>query len=278
MLHPMFLLLAGFLLVGQGAQGSPYTGNVVDLRTDQPLAGVKITVPEDGIETITDTQGDFTLPKEIPPYRILLAELAGYLPLSVITAPENPQIRLRLELQTPGMRVLEAGIQRLGDNKMTPQSSSGGFTSQATAKYKIYTFELTDLGEDYWIHYLRIDAVVGVDTPDSVAAKESQLPVSNTFTSAETSGLQIFLNDTLIKRITRNAKEMTLMLPSDLLKVGTNELHIVTGNDAVQLSRSPGLLGITQPYSIIVGDFDDVAYGPMILFIPGQKSPPITVP
>ncbi len=249
---------------------SSNSGRVVDQQTGQPLVGVKIAVPDEDISVVTDQNGYFTLPRPIPPDQILTAKVGKYAPFSLTVKKDQGHFELKLEQLSARILVLDDGIHHLGDNKFAQSSANAGDFQRASEGIDLRrSFELDTLPDQD--PYLKIGTLLGIDTPDSVQAGQSHLPMQKTFQS---SAFRVYLNGTLIKRITLNGDNVSIPLPRRSLNIGRNEVQLVTAQASVSpLSSSGGLLGAL--FGMIVGtsdsDYDDIEIAHLLLVIPGRE-------
>jgi hypothetical protein len=246
---------------------SSNSGQVIDQKTGKPMAGVSIEVPDEGIRVTTDSQGRFTLPGPVAPNRILTARAANYAPFSVTTQGNSP-FQVRLEQLSAQTMVLDDGLHHLGDNNYGPDSAnSGDFRLPAQGSTWRRTFTLTTLPDKD--PYVKIGSLIGVDTPDSVQAGQSHLPMQNTFNNSVSAAFRIYVNGTLVKRLTLNGDNIIIPLPRWLLKVGDNELVFVTAsNSAYQMAGNGFFLGRPPQFGV---DYDDIEFAHVLMVIPSPE-------
>jgi len=222
---------------GQIGLESSNTGRVVDQTTGQPLAGVTIEVPNEGIKVVTDQDGRFTLPSPVPPDRILTARRDQYAPFSLTVSKSGDTFALGLQKLTDRMIVLEPGVRHLGDNRFAPDSANARDLRLPSSGSRVrYPFPVDRIPDSD--PYLQIGSLIGLDKSD---------------------GLQVLLNGSLIKRVYRNGDGLSVPLPRWLLKRGRNELVLIT-------PRSVGLFN---------EDDDDLEFANLVLMLPQRAQPPI---
>ncbi|MBC8123939.1 MAG: carboxypeptidase-like regulatory domain-containing protein [Gemmatimonadaceae bacterium] len=260
------------------------SGVVVDQATGQPLAGVEVAIPDEGIVVKTDSEGRFRLPNT-EPGKILTAKASNYAPSSV-TMQKGGGFQLQLQQLSPRLQVLDDNLYHLGDNNYDQFSANAGqFQLPAQGRDYRRTFTLSKYPSRDLT--LRIGSIIGIDTPQSVAAGQSKLPISNTF---QDSGLKVFLNNQLIKQLFVNGDNIAVVLPRWLLQRGNNDLRIETasstgsGRSMISLggSRGFGLGGFGMGgFGFGVGrgmgssdgrvDYDDIEFAHIVIEDPSNS-------
>ncbi|UFP92738.1 dockerin type I domain-containing protein [Gloeobacter morelensis] len=260
------------------------SGVVVDKTTGRPLAGVEVSLPDEGVTVRTDSQGRFQLPKSSAG-KILTAKASNYAP-TAMASRGGGGFQLKLERLSPRLQVVDDGLVHLGDNSFGPGSANyAEFRQPAQGRSYTKTFALDRLPQRDMI--LRIGSLIGLDTPESVAAGQSQLPLYGT----SSDGLRVYLNGSLIKQIFINGDNIPVTIPRWLLVRGNNELrletHPVGGNrgGAVMSSRGfggmlGGLFGFGGGMRFPIDstpDYDDIEFAHLVLEDPSSNERPSRV-
>ncbi len=231
---------------GQGQLDAAPSGQVVDRRTGQPLAGVEVAIPGAGISVRTDAQGRFRLPGPLPAEEILVARLENYLPYSQGTGNGqrggNPPLQLRLERWDPKTTlVLEANVIRLGDNQYSPESAAAGqFLAPAQGVEMTRSFTLERLPPRPPV--LQIGSLIGLDTAAAYRAGQSRIP------TADMSPMRVLLNGVEVEQIQLGGDTLRIPLPLQHLRLGSNTVTLRTGKTLVQPTLVRG--GLQVPISI----------------------------
>ncbi|WP_218080449.1 dockerin type I domain-containing protein [Anthocerotibacter panamensis] len=248
------------------------SGRVTDQRTGRPLAGVVVEVPGEDIRVTTDGEGRFTLPRAIPPGRIVTVNAPNYTPFSLTTTTtQNPGagVDFRLEPLNARTVVLDNRVRHLGDNdydRTSANASEFRLTSEGGEIRR--SFDLTFLPDQE--PYLRIGSLIGVDTVDSVRAGQSKLPAYAVFDGSGNAAFRVYLNGSLVKRITLNGDNLVIALPRRLLRVGSNEVVLATGSSSAIVRPNNALSNL---FSTPEGGtfYDDIEFANVILVIPGRE-------
>ncbi|AGY57641.1 dockerin type I domain-containing protein [Gloeobacter kilaueensis] len=251
------------------------TGVVVDKATGEPLAGVEVALPDEGITVRTDSQGRFQLPRSSAG-KILTARATDYAPAAV-AGGSSGGYQLQLERLSPRLTVLDDNLIHLGDNSFGPGSANyAEFRLPARGRSYVRTFNLARVPQRDMI--LRIGSVIGLDTPESVAAGQSQLPLYG----APSEGLRISLNGQTIKQVLLNGDNIAVLVPRWLLQAGSNELrletHAIGGSGSrtiISSRRGIGLGGLLGGLFGLGGDmgypmdntpdYDDLEFAHLVL-------------
>ncbi|WP_218082735.1 dockerin type I domain-containing protein [Anthocerotibacter panamensis] len=247
------------------------SGRVIDQKTGKPLGGADIEVPQEGIRVTADSEGRFTLPPNLPPNRILTVRAPNYTPFSLTTRKDQrTPFDLRLEQKNARSIVLDDQVHHLGDDQFGSTSANAGQLRRSSegSQFK-RTFELAQLPDQD--PYLRIGSLVGIDTPDSVAAGQSQLPVENTFRIGPNAAFRVYLNGTLVQRITVNGDNIVIPLTRKLLKIGSNELVLVTASAAGQTADASVIAALYGEGRYNGTDYDDIEFAHLVLLLPDRE-------
>jgi hypothetical protein len=188
---------------------SANSGVVVDKATGKPLAGVEVSIPDEGITVRTDAQGRFQLPRSSSG-KILTAKASQYAPAAV-TNQQGKNYELQLEKLSPRLQVIDDELHHLGDGNYSPSSANASDFRLRNQGYRYErTFALNKLPQGDM--FLRIGSLIGLDADPS----------------GQKDGLKIILNGQLIHQIHLNNDNIIVSLPRWLLRPGTNQLAIET--------------------------------------------------
>ncbi|BAC88000.1 dockerin type I domain-containing protein [Gloeobacter violaceus] len=252
-------------------------GVVVDKATGRPLAGVEVSLPDEKITVRTDAQGRFRLPGTASG-KILSARAENYVPSSVTTRGQRG-FQLQLERLNPRVQVLDDELVHLGDNNYD-RRSAGARQFQAPAAGTRYTrtFALGRLpGQDL---QLRIGSLIGIDTEESIAAGQSNLPAAGR-REQRAGGVKVRLNGRIIGELLLGGDDIAIALPRQLLRPGANEIAL----EAALINRSGVVI---EPDSFLgkmrglgLGDmalspdsldYDDIEFTHLVIVDPSGKA------
>ncbi len=245
------------------------SGVVVDKATGKPLAGVEVSLPDEGVTVRTDSEGRFKLPGTTPG-KILSAKASNYAPSSV-TTQSGRGFELQLERLSPRLQVLDDNLYHLGDNNYDRRSANAGqFQMPASGTSYSRGFMLARAPQNDLI--LRIGSVIGIDTNQSIAVGQSNLPPSRE--RQANAGVQILLNGRPIRQLVLNGDNITTPLPLQLLRPGFNEITI----KAALINRNPNIydpLGLLGQFSSLADfvpgaalDYDDIEFTHLVVLDP----------
>ncbi|UFP93695.1 hypothetical protein ISF26_18205 [Gloeobacter morelensis MG652769] len=232
------------------------SGVVVDRATGKPLAGVEVSLPDEGVSVRTDDEGRFKLPQSSAG-KILTAKADNYAP-SAAAGGKRRGFRLELERLSPRLVVLDDRVHHLGDDKYGYGSANySEFRLQAQGPRLERAFEIDGEPEDLT---LRIGSLIGLDTAHSVAAGQSAL---SQFAGSRPDGLRIYLNDRPLQKIYLNGDNIAVRLPAALLRRGENRLRLET-----HPLRLPGAVGdeledLRRRFGLV--NYDDVELAHLLL-------------
>lgn len=239
---------------------SANSGVVVDKETGKPLAGVEVSLPDEGITVRTDAQGRFQLPR-VSAGKILTAKASQYAPAAV-TNQQGKNYELQLEKLSPRLQVIDDELHHLGDGNYSPSSANASDFRLRNQGYRYErTFALNKLPEGDM--FLRIGSLIGLDADPS----------------GQKDGLKIILNGQLIHQIHLNNDNILVSLPRWLLRSGTNQLAIETpqrtlgggmgfgdsGGGILSLLRGLGVGPIGMNASDGLVDYDDIEFAHLVL-------------
>jgi hypothetical protein len=268
---------------------SANSGVVTDKATGQPLAGVKVSLPDEGITVLTDAQGRFQLPRSATG-KILTARASQYAPAAVANRQGN-SFDLQLEKLTPRLQVIDDELHHLGDGNYGAGSANATDFRLRNQGYRyMQNFALTKLPQGDMI--LRIGSLIGLDTSQSVQAGQSNL---QQYLGTQQDGLKIFLNGRLINQLYLNGDNIAIPLPRWMLRAGSNQLAIethyfkgfstggfpISGNGGISIGDG-GLLDILRIFGDqrVYGrnsgqttvDYDDIEFAHLVLEDPNSQA------
>jgi hypothetical protein len=268
---------------------SANSGVVIDKETGQPLAGVRVSLPDEGITVLTDAQGRFQLPRSATG-KILTAKASQYAPTAV-ASQQGKNFELQLEKLSSRLQVIDDELHHLGDgNYGTGSANATDFRLRNQGYRYMRNFALTKLPQGDMI--LRIGSLIGLDTSQSVQAGQSNL---QQYLGTQQDGLKIFLNGRLINQLYLNGDNIAIPLPRWMLRVGSNELAIEThyfkgfSSGGFPISRGGGIsigdgglfdiLRIFGDQSIYgrnsaqtTVDYDDIEFAHLVLEDPNDQA------
>ncbi len=230
------------------------SGVVFDSASGLPLAGVEVSLPDEGITVRTDAEGRFRLPR-LRPGKILTANADNYAPAATSSAGSG--YRLRLERLSPRLAVIDNQLHHLGDDKYGSGSANNrDFRLKAEGRRYVRRFQVEGFPAGDLV--LRIGSLIGLDTSLAVAAGQSGL---TQFLNAAPDGLRIYLNNQPVEKIYLNGDNLAVTLPRALLRSGTNTLSLETYPLAIldddKLGRMLEAVG--------VANYDDVEFAHLLI-------------
>jgi hypothetical protein len=257
---------------------SANSGVVVDKATGKPLAGVKVSLPDEGVTVLTDSQGRFQLPRSTAG-KILTAKASQYAPAAV-TNQQGKNYQLQLEKLSPRLQVIDDELHHLGDGNYSPTSANASDFRLRNQGYRyMRNFALSQLPQGDMS--LRIGSLIGLDTNQAMQSGQSGLNLS------QPDGLKIFLNGQLINQIYLNGDNIFVPLPRWLLRSGTNQLAIETPrrvtNSGISFGdNGGGIIGLLQGLGIggnlgmnagmDAVDYDDIEFAHLVLEDPNGQA------
>ncbi|AGY57639.1 dockerin type I domain-containing protein [Gloeobacter kilaueensis] len=243
---------------------SANSGVVLDKATGKPLANVEVALPDEGISVRTDSQGRFRLTRA-PAGKILTARATNYVPKSVTLARSSSGLQeILLEQLSPQLMVVDDQLYHLGNDDFDPNSAGAlEFHKRSIGGRFEKTFELNSFPHEDLT--LRIGSLIGLDTPESVAAGQSGL----TDRVLPQGGLRVFLNGSAVSRIVLNGDNLEVSLPRWLLQKGTNRLLLsvdpIDQNSISIVKVDPGLYGAPAAGAY---DLDDIEFAHLVVVDP----------
>lgn len=243
-MRKLFLALILILLAGSPAFCDVFQGGVtkegiagphrvIDAKTNAPISNAKITLPQDGYSTYTDSNGNFALNADIAGQTVLSVEKAGYKPFS-ITVNQNlasKSIVLGIQKSTPKDITIDTHMFHLGDNSYSELSANAGeFKVKSIGPYYSKSFKISDVSPGSKVT-LVIGSIIGVDT--MLAKSMGQNRVSTAYASPP----EVYFNGNKIADIQLNGDGQKINIPYHLVKPDQkNEVTIKTGRNMMQTS------------------------------------------
>lgn len=204
---------------------------VIDSKTNKPVEKAKVSIPQLGYYTTTDSEGRFQLNANIDDCTILQIEKEGYRPFSLTIGKEfeNTPLRLGIEKTQAFDLQIETGVYHLGDNIYSPNSANcRQFRVNSIGPYyhKNIKLEKIQNGKEAVIIF---GSIIGLDTK---LAKELG---QNGIKSVYSSPLQVIFNGQVISEISLNGDNQQIVIPNSLIKQN-NDLVIQTGKNLFQFA------------------------------------------
>lgn len=203
---------------------------VFDSATGEPIAGAKITLPQDGYSTRTDSSGNFTLNTYIDGQTVLSVEKPGYKPYSVtVNKGDTRPMILGLEKSTPKDITIATEMFHLGDNSYSELSANAGeFQVKSIGPYYSKNFKIPNITPGTKVSLI-VGSIIGVDT---LLAKSMG---QNKVTSAYASPPEVYFNGNKIADIQINGDGQKIRIPYNLIRQNQmNEVTIKTGRNMSQ--------------------------------------------
>lgn len=221
----------GIVQGGVEKQGIIGSNRVLDYATNLPIGGARVSLPQQGYSTYTDSNGGFALNADIDGPTVLSVEKSGYKPYSV-TINKNSASRpivLGIEKSTPHDIVLDTEMFHLGDNSFSDLSANAKeFQVQAIGPYYSKTIKLPTVAPGSKVT-LVIGSIIGVDT---LMAKTMG---QNKINAAYSSPPEVFFNGNKIASIQLNGDGQKIKVPYKTIKQNQmNEITIKTGRNMMQ--------------------------------------------
>ena len=211
-------LTGGVSELGQGSR-------VVDAKTNAPVEGAVITIPQIGYRTRTDENGSFALNATVNDETIMSIQKNGYRPFSVTIDKDIASKPLIIGIQKSELTdlVIDDDMLHLGDDSFSKDSAnSGDFKLKAIGPTYVKNFEMTSNTLNY-NNYLIIGSIIGVDTEMAHQMKQNNI-------ESYSSPPEIFFNGKKIAEIKLNGDNQKIKLPKALIRPNdVNEIVIQTG-------------------------------------------------
>lgn len=206
-----------------------YKNKIINSKTNKPIAGAKITIPEIGYETYSGIDGTFKLNVDLNNQTVMLVEHDGYkvFSLTVDNNVFNTPLKLGIEEISPFDMQITDGITHLGDN-MYSNNSANSFEFRASANghflSKKFNKPLYNNKQDVII---KIGTLIGLDT------KKAKQNGQNRIVKVYSAPTELFVNGTKIAKLELNGDNIEIPIPKNILKEN-NELIIKCGKNLFQ--------------------------------------------
>lgn len=231
------------LLCTSAVNAEPLTGGVteigkgnkvVDAKTNAPIEGALISIPQLNYKTSTDQNGVFSLNAAVNGETIMSVQKEGYRPFS-ITIDKNvtsKPIILGIQKSNTMDVVIDEDMIHLGDDTFSRESAnSGEFRLKSIGPTYVKRFKMTSNTLAY-NNYLIIGSIIGIDT--EMAKRMKQNSISNSYSSPP----EVFFNGKKIAEIKINGDNQKIKLPRSLIRPDDiNEITIQTGVNLFQKAR-----------------------------------------
>lgn len=208
-----------------------YGNKIIDSKTNEPLSGVKISIPEINYTTFSDNNGNFKLNADISDKAIMFVEKDGYkiFSLTVDNSVFNSPLKLGIEQASPFDMQISQGVIHLGDNMYSDNSANSyEFRSNANGHFLSKTFKRPQYTNKEEV-IVKIGTIIGLDT------KKAKQNGQNRIAKVYSSPSEVFVNGHKIANLELNGDNIEIVIPKSILK-DTNELVIKTGRNLFQTS------------------------------------------
>lgn len=209
------------------------TNKVVDYTTNTPIAGAKISIPQEGFTTYTDANGNFSLGANFNGQTVLSVEKPGYKPFSMTVnkgALSHPMV-VGIEKATPHDITVDKNMIHLGDNSYSDLSANAGdFQIQSVGPFYSRKIKIPTVAPGTRVSIV-FGSVIGIDT---LMAKSMG---QNKINSAYASPPQVYFNGNKIAELQINGDGEKIKIPYNLIKQNQmNEITVKTGRNMMQTS------------------------------------------
>lgn len=222
---------SGIVQGGVTKDGLVGAHKVIDSKTNAPISGAKVTLPQENYQTYTDSSGQFFLDSDISSQTVMSVQKQGYKPFSLTVdekAAAHP-IVLGIEKSTPKDIAVETNMFHLGDNSYSDLSANAReFQVKSIGPYYSKTFKFPPEASQSGASLI-IGSIIGVDT--KMAKKMGQNKVNGAFASPP----EVYFNGNKISEIQVNGDSQKIKIPSSLIRPSQpNEITIKTGRNLMQ--------------------------------------------
>lgn len=199
---------------------------VIDKRTQTPIAGAKVRIPQTGYSTYTDNYGKFSIPSYTPQNSILSVQKENYKPFSITINEKNigKPLSIGIEKSNKFDIVIDTDIYHIGDDNYSSASANAGqFRSKAVGPVYRKSFFMPASTKNK-TNYLVIGSIIGIDT--ALARGMGQNNITTSFASPP----KVFFNGQKIAEIQINGDNQKIKIPNYLIRPNqTNEIKIAAG-------------------------------------------------
>lgn len=207
------------------------SNKVVDSKTNAPVSGARVSLPQENFSTYTDNNGNFSLDPNINGQTVMSVEKSGYKPYS-ITLNKNSSskpIILGIEKSTPKDITIDTNMFHLGDNNYSDLSANAKeFQVQSIGPFYSKDFRIPPVSQGTKIELI-IGSIIGVDT--LMAKNMGQNKVNKAYASPP----EVYFNGNKIADIQLNGDRQKIRIPYSLIKQNqANEITIKTGRNLMQ--------------------------------------------
>jgi len=206
-----------------------YKNKIVDSKTNKPLSGAKITIPEINYQTYSDSNGNFKLNADISDKTVMFVEHDGYkiFSLTVDNNVFNSPLKIGIEEVSPFDMQISEGIIHLGDNMYSDNSANSfEFRASANGHYLSKTFSKPQFNNKQDV-VIKIGTIIGLDT------KRAKQKGQNRIIKVYSAPSEVYVNGHKIAKLELNGDNIEILIPKNILKQ-TNELLIKCGKNLFQ--------------------------------------------
>jgi len=206
-----------------------YKNKIVDSKTNKPISGAKITIPEINYETFSDSNGSFKLNADISDKTVMFIEHEGYkvFSLTVDNSVFNSPLKLGIEEVSPFDLQITDGIIHLGDNMYSNNSANSfEFRTNANGHYISKTFAKPQFNNKQDV-VIKIGTIIGLDT------KRAKQHGQNRIAKVYSAPTEVYVNGHKIAKLELNGDNIEIPIPKNILRQ-TNELLIKCGKNLFQ--------------------------------------------
>ena len=206
-----------------------YKNRVIDSKTNKPLSGVKISIPEINYTTFTNDDGSFKLNADISDKTVMFVEKDGYkvFSLTVDNSVFNSPLKLGIEQSSPFDMQISSGVIHLGDNMYSYNSAnSSDFRLSANGHYLTNIFKKPNVTSKQDV-VIKIGTIIGLDT------KKAKQMGQNRIAKVYSAPSEVFVNGHKIAKLELNGDNIEIVIPKSVLRE-ENELVIKCGRNLFQ--------------------------------------------
>jgi len=206
-----------------------YQNKIIDSKTNQPISGAKITIPEINYTTYSDSNGGFKLNADISDKTVMFVEHDGYkiFSLTVDNSVFNSPLKLGIEQVSPFDMQITQGIIHLGDNMYSNTSANSSEFRAGADGYIFQKIFKKPLATNKQEVIIKIGSLIGLDT------KRAKQMGQNRIAKVYSAPSEVYVNGHKIKKLETNGDNIEILIPKNILKE-TNELVIRTGRNLFQ--------------------------------------------